>query len=133
TTDHRSIFVGREVELEQLRANFEAAAAGRGALIGLPGEPGIGKTTLCGQLLEYAVERGGRPLVGHCYEEGLPSVPYMPFVEALRGYALGREQASLEAELGSGAADVARILPELRQQLQIELRPAGDPEDDRWR
>src|SRR5262245_7479600 len=57
----------------------------------------------------------------------------MPFVEALRGYALGREQASLEAELGSGAADVARILPELRQQLQIELRPAGDPEDDRWR
>ena len=32
------------------------------------GEPGIGKTALCEQLAIYVAVRGGRTLVGHCYE-----------------------------------------------------------------
>jgi broad-specificity NMP kinase len=46
------------------------------------GEPGIGKTALCEQLSTYASLRGGQTLVGHCYEEGSLSLPYLPFVEA---------------------------------------------------
>src|SRR5205823_5167715 len=33
----------------------------------------------------------------------------------------------------SGAADVARLIPEIRERLSVELRPPGDPDDDRWR
>ena len=36
-------------------------------------------------------------------------------------------------EMGSGARDVARIVPEVREKLQVELREPGDPEEDRYR
>ena len=97
------------------------------------GEPGIGKTSLCEQLATYVAVRGGRALVGHCYEEGSLSLPYLPFIEAMRSYVLTREPDGLRKDLGSGAADVARLISEIRDALQVELRPPGDAEDDRWR
>jgi len=130
---YRRTFVGRENELRQLRAGFDAAASGQGALVMVVGEPGIGKTALIEQLATYAALRGGKALVGHCYEEGSLSLPYLPFVEALRSYVLVREPDRLCVELGSGAADVARIISEIRDRVPVELRPPGDPEDDRWR
>jgi len=80
---YRRTFVGREQELRQLQAGFDAALSGQGSLVMVVGEPGIGKTTLCEQLATYAAIRGGRTLVGHCYEEGSLSLPYLPFVEAM--------------------------------------------------
>jgi predicted ATPase len=97
------------------------------------GEPGIGKTALCEQLATYVSIRGGRTLVGHCYEEGSLSLPYLAFVEAMRTYVLARDPDGLKSDLGSGAADVARIVSEVRDRVAVELRDAGDPEDDRWR
>jgi serine/threonine protein kinase len=38
--------VGRKIELAELRAAFDSAAAGRGLVMCVAGEPGIGKTTL---------------------------------------------------------------------------------------
>src|SRR5262249_51346605 len=72
-------------------------------------------------------------LVGHCYEEGSLSLPYLGFVEAMRSYVLTREPAGLKSDLGTGAEDVARIVSEVRDRLSIEVRPPGDPDDDRWR
>jgi predicted ATPase len=126
-------FVGRTVELQQLKVAFEEAADGQGSLIMLVGEPGIGKTTLCEQLCGFVLESSGRPLVGHCYEEGSFRPPYQPFVEVFGTYLQGRDTDSLTAELGSGAADLARIVPMLRERLNVTPRPAGDPEEDRWR
>jgi tetratricopeptide (TPR) repeat protein len=130
---YRRTFVGRENELQQLRAGFDGAASGQGGLVMVVGEPGIGKTALIEQLATYAGLRGGTALIGHCYEEGSLSLPYLPFVEALRSYVLAREPDRLRDELGSGAADVARIISEVRDRVQVEQRPPGDPEDDRWR
>ena len=45
------------------------ARPGRGALVMLVGEPGIGKTALCERLANFAAASGGQSLVGHCYEE----------------------------------------------------------------
>src|SRR5439155_21558274 len=75
----------------------------------------------------------GRALIGHCYEEGSLSLPYLPFVEAMRSYVLTREPEALRAELGSGAVDVARIVSEVRDRVPVEARPPGDPEEERWR
>jgi eukaryotic-like serine/threonine-protein kinase len=130
---YRRTFVGREVELRQLQSTFDAALSGQGALVMVVGEPGIGKTALCEQLATHVALRGGKTLVGHCYEEGSLSLPYLAFVEALRSYVLAREPDDLRRELGSGAAEVARIISEVRDRVSVELRPAGDPEDDRWR
>ena len=95
-------FVGRESELRQLKAAFEAAAAsGDGRLIMLVGEPGIGKTALCEQLSSVVSTRKGRVLVGHCYPEGSAGVPYQPFVEVFEAFARQHEAEALCAELGS--------------------------------
>ena len=83
----RSPFIGRDDERERLLSGFEAAEAGHGTLVMLVGEPGIGKTALCDQLATHIAARGGRSLVGHCYEQGSFSRPYQPFVEVLESYA----------------------------------------------
>jgi hypothetical protein len=130
---YRRVFVGREAELRQLQSAFDAAASGQGSLTMVVGEPGIGKTALCEQLATYAGLRGGHALVGHCYEEGSLSLPYLAFVEALRAYAQTCDVNQLREELGSGASDVAHIVSEVRERLRIEPRPKGDPEEERYR
>src|SRR5205807_4727781 len=87
---YRRTFVGREAELRELQAGFDTASSGHGALVMVVGEPGIGKTALCEQMATYVAVRGGKTLVGHCYEEGSLSLPYLPFVEAIRSYVLAR-------------------------------------------
>ena len=54
------VFVGREGELDQMRAMLEDALAGQGRLLLLAGDPGIGKTRTAEQLATYAAVRGGR-------------------------------------------------------------------------
>jgi tetratricopeptide (TPR) repeat protein len=130
---YRRVFVGRESELKQLQSAFDGAISGQGALVMVTGEPGIGKTSLCEQLSTYVTLRGGRTLVGHCYEAGSLSLPYLAFVEALRSYVLTRDAKDLKEELGSGAADVARIISEIRERLKIKLRTQKDPEEERYR
>jgi DNA-binding CsgD family transcriptional regulator len=126
-------FVGREAELQQLCTAFDAASDDQGALALVVGEPGIGKTALCEQLAAYVVAQSGRTLIGHCYEAGSLALPYLPFLEALRPYVRECDPIQLSQDLGGGAAEVARLFPEIRDRLPVELRPPGDPEEDRWR
>src|SRR4029077_3232514 len=76
---------------------------------------------------------GATPPAARCTEEGSLSLPYLPLVEAMRSYVLAREPEGLKQDLGSGAAEVARLISEVRDRVSVELRPAGDAEDDRWR
>ena len=78
-------------------------------------------------------QRQGKTLIGHCYEAGSRSLPYLPFVEALRGYVVQRDRAALASELGNAAGEVARIIPEVGHRLAVDLPPPGDPETDRYR
>jgi tetratricopeptide (TPR) repeat protein len=130
---YRRVFVGREPEQKQLQAAFDGAMSGQGVLMMVVGEPGIGKTALCEQLSTYVTLRGGKTLVGHCYEEGSLSLPYLAFVEVMRSYVLSRETRDLRRELGTGAADVARIVSEIREKLKVEPRPPESPEEERYR
>src|SRR5262249_45773918 len=112
-------FVGREDELRQLQEAFVAAASGDSRLILIVGEPGIGKTALCDQLARFVSASAGLPLVGHCYEEGSFRPPYQPFVEVFGTYLRGLDSQVLQADLGSSAVDLARIVPMLREQLRV--------------
>src|SRR5437879_520353 len=60
--------VGRERERAILRAHLDAALAGRGGLVLLSGEAGIGKTALTEDLCREAAARGAFTLTGHCYD-----------------------------------------------------------------
>ncbi len=110
------IFVGREHEVEMLRAGLDQVLAGRGRVLMLVGEPGIGKTRTAEELVTYARLRGGAVLWGRCYEgEGAPA--YWPWVQIIRASSVERDPTKLRSWMGPGAADIAAVVPELREIL----------------
>lgn len=109
-------FVGRKREMAALQTALEAACAGSGRLFLLAGEPGIGKTRTVHELATHASQRGVQVLLGRCYEgEGSP--PFWPWIQAIRAYIAQREPATLQAEMGPGAAAIAQVIAEVRQYL----------------
>ena len=124
------IFVGRQREMGELRAALEESKAGRGALVMLVGEPGIGKTRTAQELASYAVTGGSQVWWGWCYEEeGAP--PYWPWVEPIRSYVQSRNPEQIGSEMGPGAADIAS---EIRRKLpDLETPPPLAPEQARFR
>ncbi len=131
TDDH---FVGRSVELDTLKRAIDAALGGHGSLVFVAGEPGIGKTYLTEQAARYAKLRGAQPLLGRCHETEA-GIPYLPFVESLRQYVLDRPDERLREELGSGAADVARLVSEVRARIPDlpSVDGSGGGEQERYR
>ncbi len=106
------IFVGREKEVERLRSSLEDALAGRGRLVMLVGEPGIGKTRTSQELITYARLRDARVLIGRAYEgEGAPV--YWPWVQIARAYMEDRPKGEIEADMGPGAADIKQVIGEV--------------------
>ena len=96
--------VGRERDVAGLLSALTAAAEGRGGVVLVSGEAGIGKTRLLCELAQGAQRNGWRVLFGRAYEvEGRP--PYLPVLEALRD-AL-RTCARLDLRLDD------RVAPEL--------------------
>jgi DNA-binding SARP family transcriptional activator len=129
----RGGFVGRERELAELVGGLDDAFAGRGRPFLLAGEPGIGKSRLADELIAEAKGRGARVLVGRCWEAG-GAPAYWPWAQSLRAYIRDCEPEALRRQLGAGAAEVAQIVPELRQRfpdLPESLSP--EPEGARFR
>ena len=120
----RTVFVGRGAELRELLDQLDDTASGLGRLVLLGGEPGIGKSRLADELASRARERGHQVLWGRGWEDaGAP--PYWPWVQALRGYLRSTDADDVRRHLGSGARDVAQMLPEVRDLLP-DLRPPPD-------
>jgi tetratricopeptide (TPR) repeat protein len=81
--------VGRETERYELRAAFKAAKNGRGALLCVAGEPGIGKTTLVEDFLaELAATNQCTLARGRCSERLAGTEAYLPLLEALESLLL---------------------------------------------
>jgi eukaryotic-like serine/threonine-protein kinase len=128
-----STFVGRKRELAELTVGLDDAFAGRGRLFLLVGEPGIGKSRLAEELTARARARGGRILIGRCWEAG-GAPAYWPWVQSLRAYLREAEPAALRAQLATGAADLAQLLPELRDLIDdLPAAPPADSEGARFR
>jgi len=127
------VFVGREREMERLRKGVEGALSGRGNLVLLGGEPGIGKTRLSEELSTYASLRGARVLSGRCYEEaGAPA--YWPWMQIIRSYVEDRDPKELMSEMGRRGVDIAQVVPELRDRLpDLPAPPTLEPEQARFR
>src|SRR6266481_445688 len=109
-------FVGRERELSELRAALDDVSAGHGRLFLLSGEPGIGKTRLAEEISNDASARGMRVVWGRCWEGG-GAPAYWPFIQILRACVADRDSEDLKALLGSGASEIARLLPEIKVSL----------------
>jgi hypothetical protein len=126
-------FIGRAKEMAALRAAIDAALGGQASLVMVAGEPGIGKTRLAEEAGVYARDRGAPVSVGRCYE-GESASPYSAFVEVIREYLSTHPDEALKAELGDGASDVAKLVPEIRKRIpNLPATAAVDPQDERLR
>jgi DNA-binding CsgD family transcriptional regulator len=111
----KDFFVGRQREMEELTAALDDARAGRGRVVMLVGEPGIGKTRTAEELAAIARERGVEALWGRCPEDpGAP--PFWPWAQVVRAHAGRLDRKRLQREMGDTAAYVAEVVPELAAQ-----------------
>jgi predicted ATPase len=111
--------VGREQEWAALRVGFEEAAAGRGSLLCVTGEPGLGKTTLVESFLEELAASGRTCTArGRCSERLAGAEAYLPILEALDSLFKGE-----------GGAVAARTMKLLAPTWYVQLAPlaADDP------
>ena len=128
------VFVGRQREMGELKTCLEDALSGRGRLVTLVGEPGIGKTRTAQELATYAGLRSAQVLWGRCYEEqGMP--PYWPWVQAIRSYVREHDPDQLRSEMGAGAVDIAEVVSDVKERLpNLKPPPQMDsPEQARFR
>jgi DNA-binding SARP family transcriptional activator len=124
----RSGFAGRAEELAELAGSLEDALRGRGSVVLIAGEPGIGKSRLAEELIARARERDARILVGRCWEAG-GAPAYWPWVQALRTHVRESAPDELRSQLGQGGPELATILPELREVLP-DLRHVQAPDSE---
>ncbi len=128
--------VGRDEEVRQLLAIVDELTNGRGQMLFLLGDAGIGKTRLLAELRQLA---GARVtwLEGRCLSYGT-ELPYGPLVQMLRGWVGSEEgepelsvRTKLRAKLGLlPAAELEDALPYLSRLLSLKLDPA---DEDRMR
>ncbi|MDA0181680.1 AAA family ATPase [Solirubrobacter phytolaccae] len=109
---HHAPIIGRRRELDLLLDALGGAVAGRGALILVAGEAGIGKTRLVETLAEAAGELGVSVLWGEAWDAG-GAPAYWPWTQALRDLLAERPAEELVRDLGSGAPFVAQIAPDV--------------------
>jgi DNA-binding SARP family transcriptional activator/tetratricopeptide (TPR) repeat protein len=129
----RGRLVGRHAELQRLHELWARAQRGQGNLALLSGEPGIGKTRLARELMVYAQLRGAVVLAGGCYEYEA-GTPYLPFIEALRGWAERLDADALRQHLGASAPELARLVPEIAARLgALAPNPTLAPSEERLR
>jgi DNA-binding CsgD family transcriptional regulator/tetratricopeptide (TPR) repeat protein len=107
------VLIGRVDELERLRAALRRALDGDSSATLLAGEAGVGKTRLVAEFAELARAEGALVLQGGCIPLGESAVPYAPVIEALRGLVRRTAGADLEAIVGPGRAELARLVPDL--------------------
>src|SRR5262245_58635467 len=69
----RRVFVGHLEDMVELRRAVDERSAGRGALVLLTGEPGIGKTRLCEELAHLTADSGFGCCGGRCHEADAPT------------------------------------------------------------
>jgi class 3 adenylate cyclase len=78
-------FVGREAELQALQRALEHARAGRGQVVALVGEPGVGKSRLLWEFARSHRTQGCLILEAASVSHGR-GTPNLPVIELLRGY-----------------------------------------------
>ena len=101
-------FVGREDELAHLAALLERAESGRGQVLGVVGEPGVGKSRLLREFRRRLAERPITWLEGHCVPYG-GAMPYLPVLEIIRqncGLAEDDRPETMTAKVRAGLREV---------------------------
>lgn len=121
-----SPIVGRDVELERFRESVRAVVDGRGQIVAIVGEAGIGKSRLVAETIRGHEQV--RWLEGRCLSYA-GTIPYFPFVDLLRewlGITATDPEAKVRIELHAGlerlfGKEASHIYPYLATMLRLSL------------
>jgi len=130
--------VGRKREIAELRAAFDSAESGRGLLMCVAGEPGIGKTTVVEDFLAGLVACGCACSIarGRCSERLAGTEAYLPLLEALESLLRGEAGVSIGgtlkrvaptwyvqvAPLAANDSSVSRVMEEAKAASQERMK-----------
>ena len=123
-------FVGREPELSQLLACWQTIGEDAGSVVLIEGEMGIGKTRLVQEFVAHVRSLGGVLALNGRERAAGAQLPYGIFAEALRPLSRAPGVAGASAHL---LAEAARLLPELRDNLDLPQVSAVEDEAGRLR
>jgi class 3 adenylate cyclase/tetratricopeptide (TPR) repeat protein len=126
--DELSPFTGRDHELAELQQVLEAVTGGEGQVVGLAGDPGLGKSRLAWEFRRLA-EPQVAVLEGRCLSYGA-SIPYLPLFDLVRnacsiaaGDSPGRAASKIELRVKALELDVS-LAHYLRHAFGL---PTADP------
>ena len=125
--------VGREKERSEFRAAFQSSTTGRGRLLCVEGEPGIGKTTLVEDAISELAHAASPFTVarGRCSERLAGTEAYMPILEALDSLLHGEGSESTARALKllapSWYTQIAPVSPN-QSASQVDPRAGGSQE-----
>ena len=130
--DDATPIVGRDAELDRLRAAWASARGGVTRLVLVSGEPGVGKSRLLSEVASIARDDGAVVLRGHS-DTGTGG-PYQPFVEALSQLVASTSDDELPRLLGRLGNELARLVPAIADRLPDTSAPLqSDPDTERYR
>lgn len=123
-----SRFVGRSAEMQTLESALGRAQSGHGQVIGIVGDPGLGKSRLCFEFVEQCRRQGLPVFEAHCPAHGR-NIPYLPILELFRNYfgIAGQDDARAVRQRIAGA--LVLLDPTLQESLPVlfEFMGVTDP------
>jgi DNA-binding SARP family transcriptional activator len=123
--------LGRDSELNRLRAAWQRVLAGELRLVLVRGEAGVGKSRLTREWAREA-HRQGAVVLYACCDEDL-AVPYRPIRECLNHYFSGVSDRRLAEHERHRLGEVTRLVPELTRRVpDLPRPPRTDPEAERY-
>ena len=122
--------VGRDEVLAHMTSVWEEVTSGQRRTILIAGEPGIGKSATAAAWSHQVLASGAAVTAGRCAPEAV--IAYQPFVEILR-HLLGHPGIlALVSGLGSQAAELARLVPDLGTSLPHRQAVQAEPGTERY-
>jgi class 3 adenylate cyclase len=115
-----SRFVGRVEESARLRAALDEATRGEGRVVGVVGEPGVGKSRLCFESAQAARAAGVAVYEAHCPRHG-STLRYLAILELLRALFDVGEDDGDHAARRKIAGELALLDGEFRDDLPLVL------------
>lgn len=123
-------FVGRSRSIAALLERYQAVTSGFGAVVGLTGDAGIGKSRLLFEMRRQLPQDEHYYLEGRCIQYG-NSLSYLPVLDIIRSYLNASEkdtEAEIQQKLKEGLIGLDKSLASAVAPLQALLSLAvGDP------
>lgn len=127
------VLIGRATYVQALTRCIAEARAGRGQVVLVGGEAGIGKSRLVAEATARAADEGLLVLQGHCFEPDR-LLPYAPLLDLLRALMAAQSPRAVLDLAGPAGPELARLLPELAALLLDGAPPAAvDPAQEKRR